>query len=182
MILRTKKRQSRDISIGNIKLGGAHKIAIQTMLQESLSDVSGCIRKIRELESYGCDLVRIAIKASSEIANIKEIKKEISIPVIGDVQFNYKHALLAITEGFDGIRINPGYIADREKAAQIIDKAGEKNCVLRIGFNSGSLPKVIFEKTDNNFSREELIIKEAETLINYFEKKEIGRASCRERV
>lgn len=141
MKLQIKRRLTKEIRLGKLKIGLKNKIAIQTMLVHGLDNPKACIKKINELETTGCDLVRIAVRNSQEIINIKNILKETKLPLVADIQFKWEHAIQAINAGFHGIRINPGYISDVACAKTIIAQAAEKDVAIRLGFNSGSLPK-----------------------------------------
>lgn len=135
-----KRIMRRELSLGSITLGGAHPIAVQTMLQDGLQDTASCIEKIHYLKKIGCDIVRLAVRDSREIGSVKSILQEIDVPLVADIQFKMEHALEAIREGFHGIRINPGYLRERDKILEILDLAGSHHTAIRIGYNSGSLP------------------------------------------
>jgi len=169
MTLQIKKRKSREISIGGVKIGGENPIVIQTMLTEFLSDKHGCIKKINELAVSGCDIVRIAVRNSKEISGAKEILQDVSIAVIADIQFKHEHAIEAIDEGFHGIRINPGYIRNKEKALKVIDLAADRGSVIRIGFNSGSLSPDILNSIKQGKSRVDSIMDVVRKWIRLFE-------------
>lgn len=144
MKLQTRAR-SREISLGKIKIGGRNKISVQTMLQEELSTPLACIKKIKELECVHCDIVRVAVRNDSEIKYVKDILKETDLPIVADIQFKGEHAIEAIQAGFNGVRINPGYLSEEKLIKEIIEKAKEYNTCVRVGFNSGSFPKNILK-------------------------------------
>lgn len=140
------RRKSRQINVGKVKIGGDAPISIQSMTKTRTSDLSATISQIHALEEAGCDLVRVAVNDTFSARAIKEIKKEIQIPLIADIHFHYQLALLAIESGADGIRINPGNISSRKKIAEIVKAAQERTIPIRIGINSGSLEKNLLKK------------------------------------
>lgn len=132
------------IKIGNLELGNGH-IIIQSMTNTKTSDIENTIKQILELEQNGCELIRVAIKDIADANAIKEIKKQINIPLVADIHFDYNLALLAIENGIDKIRINPGNMP-KQHIKQIVDNCNKKSIPIRIGVNSGSLSQDIIDK------------------------------------
>jgi (E)-4-hydroxy-3-methylbut-2-enyl-diphosphate synthase len=141
-----KRRKTKTIKIGNVKIGGENPIAVQSMTNTFTEDVETTVAQIKELERVGCEIVRVAIPNIDAANSLPEIKNRIKIPIIADIHFDYKLALLAIENGADGIRINPGNIGSEWKVKEIIKLAKEKDIPIRIGVNAGSLPKEILNK------------------------------------
>lgn len=139
-------RKSREIRVGSLKLGGKNKIIIQSMTNTPTTDVEATVKQIKELEKVGCELVRVTINNKEAAESIKEIKKHIGIPLVADIHFDYRLALLAMENGIDKLRINPGNIGEDDKIELIVKKAKEKKIPIRIGVNAGSLEKEIVEK------------------------------------
>lgn len=141
-----KRRLSREVRVGDIKIGGENKITVQSMTTTDTRDINKTIEQIKELEYAGCDIVRVAVVDEVAAKAIKKIKKNISIPIIADIHFDHRLALLAIESGVDGVRINPGNIGSIEKVREVVKKCKERNIKIRIGVNGGSLEKHLLEK------------------------------------
>lgn len=139
-------RKTREIKIGNLYIGGENPIIIQSMTNTPTEDVEKTVAQIKELEKDGCELVRVTVNTEKAAEAIKEIKKQINIPLVADIHFDYKLALKAMENGIDKLRINPGNIGDDEKVRLVVEKAKELNIPIRIGVNSGSVEKKILEK------------------------------------
>lgn len=139
-------RKTREIKIGNLYIGGENPIIIQSMTNTPTEDVEKTVAQIKELEKVGCELVRVTVNTEKAAEAIKEIKKQINIPLVADIHFDYKLALKAMENGIDKLRINPGNIGDDEKVRLVVEKAKELNVPIRIGVNSGSVEKKILEK------------------------------------
>ena len=139
-------RKTREIKIGNLYIGGENPIIIQSMTNTPTEDVEKTVVQIKELEKAGCELVRVTVNTEKAAEAIKEIKKQINIPLVADIHFDYKLALKAMENGIDKLRINPGNIGDDEKVRLVVEKAKELNVPIRIGVNSGSVEKKILEK------------------------------------
>jgi (E)-4-hydroxy-3-methylbut-2-enyl-diphosphate synthase len=135
------RRVSRAIQIGNVTVGGGAPIVVQSMTKTDTSDVMSTINQIKELEDCGCELVRVAVPDAEAVQAISAIKRGISIPIIADIHFDYRLALLALEAGCDGLRLNPGNISEPERVAVIAQAAKERSVPIRIGVNAGSLPK-----------------------------------------
>lgn len=159
---------TRSFNIGNVKIGGQNKVLIQSMCNIKTSKYQEVIKQILTLEKYGCDIIRVSIMDEQDAEAIKYIKKAIHIPLVGDIHFDYRLALLAMDNGIDKIRINPGNIGSKENVDKIILKAKEKNVAIRIGVNSGSLDEETLKKHDNKVTAEG-IVSLAEKYIKYFE-------------
>lgn len=140
------RRKTREVSLGSIKIGGDNPIAVQSMTNTDTRDAKKTIEQIKKLEEAGCDAVRVAVPDMIAAENLGKIKKEINIPLIADIHFDYKLALKAIEEGVDGIRINPGNIGGIDKVKAVVEKCKEKNLKIRIGVNGGSLEKHLLKK------------------------------------
>ena len=134
------------VQIGNKKIGGNHPIAIQSMTNTKTEDVEATVRQILELEAAGCDIIRCAVPTMEAAQALKEIKKQIHIPLVADIHFDYRLAIAAMENGADKIRINPGNIGSTDRIQAVVDVAKERNIPIRVGVNSGSLEKELVEK------------------------------------
>lgn len=134
------------IHIGDRVIGGGNPILIQSMTNTKTEDVAATVEQIRKLTAAGCDIIRCAVPTQEAAAAIREIKKEISIPLVADIHFDYRLAIAAMENGADKIRINPGNIGSRERLNAVVQTAKERNIPIRVGVNSGSLEKDLVEK------------------------------------
>ena len=134
------------IQIGDRKIGGGNPIAIQSMTNTKTEDVKATVEQILRLERAGCEIIRCTVPTLEAAAAIREIKKQIHIPLVADIHFDYRMALAAIENGADKIRINPGNIGNLERVKAVVDAAKERNIPIRVGVNSGSLEKPLVEK------------------------------------
>ncbi|MBS5933105.1 MAG: flavodoxin-dependent (E)-4-hydroxy-3-methylbut-2-enyl-diphosphate synthase [Clostridiales bacterium] len=134
------------IQIGNKVIGGGNQVLIQSMTNTKTEDVEATVAQIKELEAAGCDIIRCAVPTMEAALALKEIKKQISIPLVADIHFDYRLALAAIENGADKIRINPGNIGSEERVRAVVEAAKERNIPIRVGVNSGSLEKPLVEK------------------------------------
>lgn len=141
-----KRTQTRPIQVGNLQIGGQNKIVIQSMTNTKTKDVDATVKQIRLLEKKGCQIVRLAVLDETDALAIKEIKKQVNIPLVADIHFHYKNALTALDSGIDKIRLNPGNIGKRENVEAVVKKCKERNVPIRIGINSGSLERELLEK------------------------------------
>ena len=141
-----KRTETRPIFVGNVQIGGQNKVVIQSMTNTKTKDVENTVKQIIELEKEGCEIVRVACLDMEDAKAIKQIKKEIHIPIVADIHFDYKIALQAAESGVDKIRINPGNIGSKEKIKMVVDACKERKIPIRIGVNSGSLEKDILQK------------------------------------
>ena len=134
------------IHIGDRVIGGGNPILIQSMTNTKTEDVAATVEQIRKLTAAGCDIIRCAVPTQEAAAAIREIKKEINIPLVADIHFDYRLAIAAMENGADKIRINPGNIGSRERLNAVVQTAKERNIPIRVGVNSGSLEKDLVEK------------------------------------
>lgn len=134
------------VNIGGVKIGGGNPIAIQSMTNISASDPLSCINQINALQKEGCKIVRIAIPNEENAKAVSLIKEKTSVPIVADIHFDYRLALMCIERGIDKVRINPGNIGSEENTAKVAKAAREKNIPIRIGINGGSLEKSLLLK------------------------------------
>lgn len=134
------------IHIGNRKIGGGNPVLIQSMTNTKTEDVAGTVAQILALEDAGCEIIRCAVPTMEAAVALAEIKKQIHIPLVADIHFDYRLAIAAIENGADKIRINPGNIGSRDRIRAVVDAARERNIPIRVGVNSGSLEKELVEK------------------------------------
>jgi len=136
-----QRRISKPIRIGRVTIGGGVPVVVQSMTNTDTRDARSTVEQIRELEDYGCELVRVAVPDAEAARAIVAIKKDISIPVVADIHFDYRLALMALEAGADGLRLNPGNIGEAEKVRAVATAAKEREVPIRIGVNAGSLPE-----------------------------------------
>ncbi len=141
-----KRNETRSFKVGNLTLGGNDHVIIQSMCNTKTKDTDATIQQILQLEDAGCELVRVAVFDQEDAKSIGTIKKGIHIPLVADIHFDYRLALICIEQGIDKIRINPGNIGSYEKVKAVVDACKEKHIPIRIGVNGGSLEKEILEK------------------------------------
>lgn len=137
---------TRVIKIGDKVIGGGNPIMIQSMTNTRTEDVKATIAQIKRLEAAGCDIIRCTVPTEEAAAAVAQIKKEIAIPLVADIHFDYRLAIAAIENGADKIRINPGNIGGKDKVAKVVRAAKERNVPIRVGVNSGSLEKELVER------------------------------------
>lgn len=142
----THRRNTRPVKVGDLTIGGSDELIIQSMTTTKTHDVEATVAEIKRLEEAGCQIVRVACPKEEDALAIAEIKKQINIPLVVDIHFDYKLALLAIEGGADKIRINPGNIGRREKVEEVVKACKAKGIPIRIGVNAGSLEKHIIKK------------------------------------
>ncbi len=140
------RENTKRIKIGDKVIGGGSPILIQSMTNTHTEDTESTVRQILELEKAGCDIIRCTVPTLEAAKSIKEIKKQIHIPLVADIHFDYKMAIAAMENGADKIRINPGNIGSTDKIKAVVDVAKERNIPIRVGVNSGSLEKELVEK------------------------------------
>ena len=140
------RNNTRVISVGGVLMGGDNPVRIQSMTNTKTEDIDATVSQILRLEAAGCELVRCTIPTPEAAKAVKEIKKRIHIPLIGDIHFDHRLAIAAIENGIDKIRINPGNIGSADKVKQVVDAARERNIPIRVGVNGGSLEKDMLEK------------------------------------
>ena len=141
-----KRNETRKIFVGNVQIGGQDKVVIQSMTNTKTKDVEATVEQILKLEKAGCEIIRVACLDIKDAQAIKEIKSRIHIPIVADIHFDYKIAIETAKAGVDKIRINPGNIGSNDRVKAVVDICKEKHIPIRIGVNSGSLPKNILEK------------------------------------
>ncbi len=142
----TLREQTREVQIGNRKIGGKNPILIQSMTNTRTEDVKATVEQIHRLEKAGCEIIRCTVPTLEAAEAIKEIKKQISIPLVADIHFDYRMAIAAMENGADKIRINPGNIGSKERLQAVVETAKARNIPIRVGVNSGSLEKDLVEK------------------------------------
>lgn len=140
------REKTKVIKIGNKVIGGGNPIMIQSMTNTKTEDVAATVNQILRLQDAGCDIIRCTVPNIDAARAIAEIKKEISIPLVADIHFDYRMAIAAMENGADKIRINPGNIGSKERVAEVVRVAKERNIPIRVGVNSGSLEKELVEK------------------------------------
>ncbi len=140
------KMETKTVHIGNRVIGGGNPILIQSMTNTKTEDVSATVAQILALEAAGCDIIRCAVPTMEAAKAFAEIKKQIHIPIVADIHFDYKLAIAAMEHGADKIRINPGNIGSMERVKAVVDVAKERNIPIRVGVNSGSLEKPLLAK------------------------------------
>jgi (E)-4-hydroxy-3-methylbut-2-enyl-diphosphate synthase len=141
-----ERRKTRQIQLGKVKVGGGAPITVQSMTKTDTRDVDATVDQIWALEAAGCDIVRVAVPVREAAEQLGQIKKQIRIPLIADIHFNYKLALIALKEGIDGLRLNPGNIGARWCIEEVVKLASERKIPIRIGVNAGSLEKDLLQK------------------------------------
>lgn len=141
-----QRKSTRQICVGSVKIGGMAPIAVQSMTNTFTQDVLSTVEQIHRLETAGCEIIRVAVPDMESAAAVTSIKKQISIPVIADIHFDYRLAIAAAKAGADGLRINPGNIGGLKKIRAVVDAAKSAGIPIRIGVNSGSLEKDIVKK------------------------------------
>jgi len=142
----TSRKNSKEVKIGNVWIGGSHPIAIQSMTNTKTEDVEATVKQILALEAAGCEIIRCAAPTMEAAKAFADIKKQIHIPLVADIHFDYRLAIAAMENGADKVRINPGNIGSAEKIKAVVDAARERNIPLRVGVNSGSLENHLIEK------------------------------------
>ena len=141
-----ERRKTREIQIGNVRIGGSQPIAIQSMTNTRTQDVEATVAQILRLEEAGCEIVRCTVPDLEAAEALAEIKKQIHIPLVADIHFDYRMAIAAMEHGADKIRINPGNIGSAENLKAVVDVAKERGIPIRVGVNSGSLEKELVAK------------------------------------
>jgi (E)-4-hydroxy-3-methylbut-2-enyl-diphosphate synthase len=142
------RRKTREIQLGKLTVGGDAPITIQSMTKTDTRDVRATVQQVWDLEAAGCDIVRCAVPVREAAEKLGEIKQKIRIPLVADIHFNYKLALIAIEQGVDGLRLNPGNIGARKYVEEVVKAASERKIPIRIGVNAGSLEKDLLQKYD----------------------------------
>ena len=141
-----KRKKTKVIKVGNLDIGGNNPISVQSMTNTLTKDLKSTINQIKEIENAGADLVRVSCPDQESTVALKQIIREINIPLVADIHFHYKRAIEAAENGAHCLRINPGNIGDTYKIKEVIKAAKDNNCAIRVGVNAGSLEKDILEK------------------------------------
>ena len=145
-----KRKLTKKIRLGNMFIGGNAPISVQTMVKSDAHDINAVVKEILETEAVGCEITRMGVLDMEAAQNFAKIKKQIHIPIVADIHFDYRLALEALKSGVDKLRINPGNIGDINKVKKVVALAKERGVPLRIGVNAGSLEKEILEKNNNH--------------------------------
>ena len=140
------RKKTKVINVGNVKVGGDNPISVQSMTNTLTTDISATIEQINKIHEEGADLVRVSCPDEDSSKALREITKNVQIPVIADIHFHYKRAIEAAENGAKCLRINPGNIGDKNKIHEVLSAAKNNDCSIRIGVNAGSLEKDILEK------------------------------------
>ncbi len=146
MCLLGRRRKTRPIWVGGVQVGGDAPVCVQSMTNTDTRNVAATVAQINKLAAAGCEIVRVAVPDRQAAGALSAIKKQINIPLIADVHFDYRLALRALEEGVDGLRINPGNIGKPEKVAAIVEAAKKRKVPIRVGVNAGSLEKSLVQK------------------------------------
>ncbi len=141
-----ERKKTRKIKVGNLSVGGDSIISVQSMTNTITSDVSATVKQIKNLEEAGADIVRVSCPDETSTKSLREIVKQVRVPIVADIHFHHKRALEAAKMGASCLRINPGNIGDTGRVIEIIKAAKDYNCSIRIGVNAGSLDKTLLEK------------------------------------
>ena len=181
------RKNTRTIQIGDRVIGGGNPILIQSMTNTKTEDIKATVEQIQRLTAAGCEIIRCTVPTIEAAEALTEIKKQITIPLVADIHFDYHMAIAAIEHGADKIRINPGNIGGKDRVKAVVDAAKERKIPIRVGVNSGSLEKELLEKYGGVTA--EGLVESALDKVHMIEDLgyqalcgEIGRASCRERV
>jgi len=150
--MKIRRKKTKIIKLGKVKIGGNNPISIQSMTNTKTANIWATVKQINELEKLGCEVVRVAVPDFGSCDALPEIIKKIKIPLVADIHFDWELAVKAIEKGVSGIRINPGNIGDKEEVAKIVKAAKKKKTVIRIGVNSGSLDKKWIKKCGGDTS------------------------------
>jgi len=162
-----KRRITRPVYLGGVQVGGGAPVRVQSMTNTDTRDVQATLRQIKELVEEGCEIIRVAVPDQQAAAALPQIIKGLEIPVIADIHFDYRLALESIKAGVSGLRINPGNIGGRQRVAEVVAAAKERNIPIRIGVNAGSLEKRLLEKYNGVTS--EAMVESALDQIKLFE-------------
>ena len=141
-----QRKNTKTVQIGNRVIGGGSPVLIQSMTNTKTEDVEATVAQMNRLAAAGCDIIRCTVPTMEAARALSEIKKQVGIPVVADIHFDYRLAIAAMERGADKIRINPGNIGAKERVKAVVDVAKERNIPIRVGVNSGSLEKELLEK------------------------------------
>jgi (E)-4-hydroxy-3-methylbut-2-enyl-diphosphate synthase len=167
MVTKRANRQTRQIYVGDVPIGGGAPVVVQSMTNTDTRDVSSTVRQVQHLYEVGCEIVRLAVPNMEAVEGFKEIKSRVSPPLIADVHFDQRLAIAALKAGTDGLRINPGNIGGRKAVEKIIKEADARDVPIRIGVNAGSLPKKILNK--HGHPTPEAMVESAMDFVKLFE-------------
>jgi (E)-4-hydroxy-3-methylbut-2-enyl-diphosphate synthase len=162
-----KRKKTRVIKVGKVLVGGNSKISVQSMTNTLTTDVKSTINQILSLEEAGADIVRVSCPDENSTKALKEIIKEVNVPIVADIHFHYKRAIEAAQMGASCLRINPGNIGSKERILEVVKAAKDNNCSIRIGVNAGSLDRLLLEKYKEPCP--EALVESAKYNINLFE-------------
>ncbi|MEE0338788.1 flavodoxin-dependent (E)-4-hydroxy-3-methylbut-2-enyl-diphosphate synthase [Acidaminococcus fermentans] len=141
-----ERRKSRTIAIGQVTIGGENPVAVQSMTNTKTENIPATVDQIHRLTDRGCEIIRCAVPTLKAAQALKEIRKQIAIPLVADIHFDYRLALAALESGVDALRLNPGNIGGRDRVEKVVEAARQRQVPIRIGVNAGSLPKDLLEK------------------------------------
>lgn len=141
-----ERRKSRTIAIGQVTIGGENPVAVQSMTNTKNENIPATVDQIHRLTDRGCEIIRCAVPTLEAAQALKEIRKQIAIPLVADIHFDYRLALAALESGVDALRLNPGNIGGRDRVEKVVEAARQRQVPIRIGVNAGSLPKDLLEK------------------------------------
>ena len=147
-----KRRPTRTIKIGGVAVGSEAPVSVQSMTNTLTEDSAATVKQIKNLESYNCEIARVSVNTALASESLKEIIKNVSIPIIADIHFDHRLALASLEAGAAGLRINPGNIGGRQKVKEVVSACKDKNVPIRIGVNSGSLEKGVLDKNGGDFA------------------------------
>ena len=151
------RRKTSSVMVGNVQIGGDAIIPVQSMTNTFTKDIKSTVNQIHQLEDAGCEIIRVAVADIEDADAIREIKKQIHIPIVADIHFDYRLALKSIENGIDKLRINPGNIGSRDRVQKIVEMAKPRNIPIRIGVNAGSVHKEILKKYDGMVTSEGMV-------------------------
>ncbi|WP_312699073.1 flavodoxin-dependent (E)-4-hydroxy-3-methylbut-2-enyl-diphosphate synthase [Sedimentibacter sp.] len=151
------RRNTSSVMVGDVQIGGDAIIPIQSMTNTFTKDIKSTVNQIHQLEDAGCEIIRVAVADMEDADAIREIKKQIHIPIVADIHFDYRLALKSIENGIDKLRINPGNIGSMERVQKIVEMAKPRNIPIRIGVNAGSVHKEILKKYDGMVTSEGMV-------------------------
>lgn len=154
--------------VGDVPVGGDNPVVVQSMTSTNTENVEATVQQIQRLEEAGCELARVSVKDEAAARSLEEIKERIDLPLIADIHFHYQLGLIAVDQGVEKIRINPGNIQSRERARQVVEACRDEGLAMRIGVNSGSLEEDILEKY--GYPCADALVESAEKFIELFEK------------
>ena len=162
-----ERKKTKEIKVGKVSVGGNSLVSVQSMTNTLTTNVKGTINQINDLEKAGADIVRVSCPDESSTKSLREIVKEVNVPIVADIHFHYKRAIEAAKMGASCLRINPGNIGSKEKVLEVLKAAKDYNCSIRIGVNAGSLDKSLLEKYKEPCP--DALVESAKYNINLFE-------------